>query len=89
MRERDAIQQLTALIGKIDANTDVEQFMAALTRDEWRAFGRQQAAEDQKRRRQAEAAERKRKRLLSAFGVCKSFANNLEKNYCHFARGAA
>ena len=70
VRERDAIQQLTALIGKIDANTDVEQFMAALTRDEWRAFGRQQAAEDQKRRRQAEAAERKRKRLLSAFVVC-------------------
>ncbi len=56
VRERDAIQQLTALIGKIDANTDVEQFMAALTRDEWRAFGLQQAAEDQKRRRQAEAA---------------------------------
>ena len=59
MQQGDALRRLSELIAQIRVDGDVEQFMAELTRADWREIGQRQAAEARQRKR----------RLIIAF-VC-------------------
>ena len=59
LRQGDALRRLSELIAQIRVDGDVEQFMAELTRADWREIGQRQAAEARQRKR----------RLIIAF-VC-------------------